>query len=385
MRQGAPESDLPALLGIRFGTADASGRTYAAYPSVAKVRWLLPTDQPVLRRAGMKGLYQPASLRGRVLGGLIGAGVVPGERVRLEEEALASLEATLASIFGEQDMRLAFYVGVPSPHRKITTQVLTPGGETLAYARIATSPLAREAVETERRTLLRLSRSEDLRGKVPEVLGSFDWHGGTVLVLTMGSGRPGPKRLSPAHANFFADVFRASEEPILFEECHLWTRMHETWRRLQPGSPEALPTQIGPALELLHGELGAVLLPSSLAHGDFAPWNTRMGPRSLFVFDWERASEGMIPLYDAFNFQALQAALRGERGDNWNGQFLTALLDDLWPDGRRHLPILYLAYLTDILLLYSEAQSLAPGVGERKVWGWFARRVESFLEGALPS
>jgi hypothetical protein len=333
----------------------------------------------------MKGLYQPASLRGRVLGGLIGAGVVPGERVRLEEDALASLEATLASIFREEDVRLAFYVGVPSPHRKVTAQVLTPGGKTLAYARIATLPLAREAVEIERRTLLRLSRSEDLRGKVPEVLGSFDWHGGIILVLTMGSGRPGPKRLSPAHTDFFADVFHASKEPILFEECHMWTRMHETWRRLQTSSPEALPAQISPALELVHEELGAVLLPSSLAHGDFAPWNTRMGSRSLFVFDWERASEGMIPLYDAFNFQALQAALRGERGDNWNRRFLTALLDDLWPDGRRHLSMLYLAYLTDVLLLYSEAQSLAPGVGERKVWGWFARRVENFLEGVPPS
>jgi hypothetical protein len=41
---------------------------------------------------------------------------------------------------------------------------------------------------------------------------------------------------------------------------------------------------------------------------------------------------------------------------------------------------LYLAYLTHVTLLYSEAQSLAPGVGERKVWGWFARQIEDVLD-----
>ena len=85
------------------------------------------------------------------------------------------------------------------------------------------------------------------------------------------------------------------------------TRMSEIWLRLQHSSPETMPTNLGPALERLHDGLGRVSMPLSLAHGDFAPWNTRLGSLSLFVLDWERASEGMSPLYDAFNFQALQA------------------------------------------------------------------------------
>ncbi|HZC84177.1 MAG TPA: hypothetical protein VE194_07080, partial [Rubrobacter sp.] len=70
---------------------------YTAYPNLAKVRWLLPANQPALRRAGIGGLYQPNSLRGRAVRTIIGAGVVPGEKVWLEEEALAHLETKLAS------------------------------------------------------------------------------------------------------------------------------------------------------------------------------------------------------------------------------------------------------------------------------------------------
>jgi hypothetical protein len=159
----------------------------------------------------------------------------------------------------------------------------------------------------------------------------------------------------------------------------MWSSMSEIWLHLQRSSPETLPANLGPALERLHDELGPVNMPLSLAHGDFAPWNTRLGERSLFVLDWERASEGMTPLYDAFNFQALQSALLGRRKGIRDRLFLLTLLDATWPEGRKHLPILYLAYLTHVILLYSEAQSLVPGVGDKKVWHWFAQQIESAL------
>jgi len=229
-----------------------------------------------------------------------------------------------------------------------------------------------------------LSEGADLRGAVPEVLGSFQWRGGTILLVTMGPPSPGPRGLSLVHLRFCTRFFRSFMARGTFEKSPMWARTSEMWLRLQRGSPETLPANLGSALERLHDELGPVSMPLSLAHGDFAPWNTRLGPRSLFVLDWERASEGMSPLYDAFNFQALQAALQGRRRGIRDRRFLLTLLDALWPEGRKHLPILYLAYLAHVTLLYSEAQSLVPGVGEKKVWRWFAQQIESALnEGAL--
>ena len=381
MHPHAQGTEIPSLLGIRPETGKTSGRPYTAYPNLASARWLLPADRPALRRAGIGGLYQPNSLRGRALRTLIGAGAVPGEKIKLEEDALARLEAMLAPVVGAGAVRVAFYLGVPSPHRKVTAQVLDPGGKTLAYAKIATSPLARAAVEREKRALLGLSESAELRGAVPEVLGSLEWHGGTILPLTMGPPRPGPSALSPVHLHFFTQIFRSFGVQETFAGSPMWARMSEIWRHLSHDSPEVLPANLGAALERLHDELGPVIMPFTLAHGDFAPWNTRLGPHSLFVFDWERACEGMSPLYDAFNFQALQAALQGRRGGVRDHRFLLTLLDALWPEGRDRLSLLYLAYLAHVTLLYSEAQSLAPGVGEKKVWHWFAQQIEGLLEG----
>jgi len=285
----------------------------------------------------------------------------------------------VASVVGVEAVRLAFYLGVPAPHRKVTAQVLTPDAKTLAYAKIATSPLAQAALKTERCALLRLSQSAGLQGKVPKLLGSLDWHGGTILLITMGPPRPGPRGLSSVHLRFCTHLFQSFRVHQTFVESPMWTRMSETWHRLQHSSPQSLPANLGPALERLHEELGVVSMPLSVAHGDSAPWNTRMGPQSLFVVDRERACEGMSPLYDAFNFQALQGALQGRRRGIRDRRFVLRLLDALWPEGRKHLPNLYLAYLADVTLLYSEAQSLVPGVGEKKVWGWFAQQIESAL------
>ena len=384
MRPYVQGTDASALLGVRLETDKTAGRMYAAYPNLANVRWLLPANQPALRRASIEGLYQPSSLRGRALRTIIGVGAVQGEKVWLEEDNLQRLETMLGSVMGVEAVRLAFYLGVPAPHRKVTAQVLTPDGKTLAYAKIATSHLAQAAVKTERRALLRLSESASLQGTVPEVLGSLDWHGGTILLITMGPPRPGPRGLSSVHLRFCTQVFQSFRGQETFVESPMWTCISEIWHRLQHSSPETLPASLGPALERVHDELGPVNLPLSLAHGDFTPWNTRLGPRSLFVLDWERASEGMSPLYDAFNFQALQAALQGRRRGIRDRRFLLTLLDAIWPEGRKHLPILYLAYLTHVTLLYSEAQSLVPGVGEKKVWRWFAQQIESSLnEDAL--
>jgi hypothetical protein len=168
MRPYVQGTDASALLGVRLETDNnTAGRMYAAYPNLANVRWLLPANQPALRRAGIEGLYQPSSLRGRAVRTIIGAGAVQGEKVWLEEDDLQRLETMLASVMGVQALRLAFYLGVPAPHRKVTAQVLTPDGKTLAYAKIATSQLAQAALKTERRALSRLSERAGLQGTVP--------------------------------------------------------------------------------------------------------------------------------------------------------------------------------------------------------------------------
>src|SRR5829696_8289506 len=105
MRPHVQETDASALLGLRLESGQTVGRMYAAYPNLANVRWLLPAKEPALRRAGIGGLYQPNSLRGRALRTIIGAGALQGEKVWLEEDDLERLETMVASVLGVEGVR----------------------------------------------------------------------------------------------------------------------------------------------------------------------------------------------------------------------------------------------------------------------------------------
>ena len=72
------------------------GREYRAYPSLSRARWLLPAGRPNVRRAGIRGLFRPSTLKGRALQALILAGGVPGQSVPLRRDALVALEDELA-------------------------------------------------------------------------------------------------------------------------------------------------------------------------------------------------------------------------------------------------------------------------------------------------
>ncbi len=314
----------------------------------------------------------------------IDTGVMRGETVWLEETTMSELESAIARALGTEETRLALYVGVPSPQQKITAQVLSTSGRTLAYAKIATSSLAQAAVEAERRALLLLSEGEPARGHVPEVLAYFSWQGGKVLLITSGPGDAGPKKLSNLHSSFCERIFVPFAEERVFGESAMWDRMTNTLLRLRAELPDPLTSRFDRAFQQLSSELGPVLMPLSLAHCDFAPWNTRFGPEGLFVVDWERAEQGIVPLYDIFHFRAIQAALFKRGRPVPDRRFLNDLLHRLWPEGHEHLAWLYLAYLVDMSLVYSEAQIIAPGVGEQRVWRWFVEQLEIFLTKGAP-
>jgi hypothetical protein len=57
------------------------------------------------------------------------------------------------------------------------------------------------------------------------------------------------------------------------------------------------------------------MVPCGVAHGDFAPWNTRVGDGRLYVFDWESASWEAPTLWDIFHFKTQVAALLNKKND----------------------------------------------------------------------
>ena len=371
-------SSLSALASLAIPVASGGeGREYRAYPTLAGARWLFPAGRPAVRRAGMRELFRPGSPKGRVAKRLISSGIFPGGKLFLDGPALAELEAELSRVLNEP-VGVAFYVGTPGAYRKVTAQAVTPAGASLAFAKLAATPAARSDVEAERRNLLRLAENEALGGRVPALLGFFGWQGCDVLLVGGGPARPGPSELSPDHLGFLTDFFVPFSGTGVFAEGSMLVRLSERTRLLESRVPGSLHDVLDGSLAELRDGLGPVDVPVAPAHRDFAPWNTRIGPRGLFVFDWDRVEEGVTPLYDAFHFQAIQAALFGGREPVPDRAFLRQLLDAVWPSGEEHVPYLHLAYLLDQALFYAEARATAPEAGEGGVLDWFVERLAAF-------
>ncbi|WP_047866008.1 phosphotransferase [Rubrobacter aplysinae] len=380
-----PHEPVSDTLGLEVSLGDG-GRAYAAYPNLRGARWLFPAGRKEIRRAGLREFFHPRSLKGRAFRAAVASGGFRGQRVSLAEEPLEKLEHELAGILGAE-VDLGFYVGSPGAYRKSTALVLDATGRTLAFARIATNPRTRAKLEAERHNLLWLSGSPELHGRVPRVLGHFHCDASEVLVISGGPPWPGPDSITGPHLDFCQVLFECSvpDEPgRVFSESPAYTRLFSTLERIESGLPEETSSLLYRAADRLGHGLGEIRVPLSVAHGDFAPWNTRIGTRGLFVFDWDYTAERATPLHDLFYFHSIQSALLGRREHLPGRDEIESLLRRIWPEGRRHLPWLYLAYLLDVSLLYGEARVIEPDAGEDRVWRWFLDRIQSFLDDGSP-
>jgi hypothetical protein len=349
------------------------GRCYLAYPGVHKARWLLPAE-PSLRRVGLN-LLGSGGLK-RFLGrSLVATGCFRGECIWLD---IVPLEIKLARVLREQDLRLAFYLGTPGAYRKLTAQVITTQKHVPAYAKIAEDALARASLEREYETLTRLSSIDALSERVPRALGWFNWANARVLLVTPGPGQAGPRRLMTSHAEFLHTLHQAFVEARQFETSAMWYRMVDTVQCLDSQMSGEWSRRFQRAFDKLRDTLGTVTLPLSLAHRDFAPWNTRLASNGLFVFDWEVAADGMTPLYDVLHFHAIQAALSG-RPYRAKLAYIRRIGGADWPGTEDYFEALSLAYLTDMSLHYTEARLRLPEAGEEAVQSWFGREIDSHL------
>ena len=198
--------------------------------------------------------------------------------------------------------------------------------------------------------------------------------------MTAGPATPGPLELGQPHVEFLRALHETTRQECEFGSSAMLTRLRDALTRWERVWPDPWPRRIARALRRLEGELGTIRVPLSFAHRDFAPWNTRSGPAGLFVFDWETAIDGVVPLYDAFHFGAIRAAAYS--APLRHPASLRHLLATLWPASEGRLRQLYLAYLVDVSVLYGEARMMAPEVGEEHVWLWFGERIDECLATA---
>ena len=285
---------------------------FVVLPSPSEPRWLLPLGDARRTREGFR-IYTPYAPIARMLKnlavGVIGAGWTGrrSNRVLVASKEPLPLEVMVGEVTGERQPAFALSLGTPSHFRKLTVQVMRPGGEILGYIKLPLTEAASERVRHEAAVLERLWNLPALRPHLPRVLHAGEWENGYVLFQSCGPSRPGQVEFGPAHGEFLRTLWSAKParkpgQALVEEVSTLWrqaaSRLDDQWQELGEET-----------LRRASRELSGLTIPCGIMHGDFAPWNTRAENGHLFVFDWEAADWEAPILWDVFHFHLQVASL----------------------------------------------------------------------------
>ncbi len=296
----------------------ATTRWFFVLPSLTSPRWLFPLGN---KRCALEGLeiYKPYARTARILKCLLTTMVAahyPGfapHRVLVASRGPLPLEALVREVTGECQPVFSLLVGTEVRLRKLTVQVMRPDGKILGYIKLPLTDAAVERVRHEAETLNHLWSFPALRRHIPRVLYSGEWGDGAILFQSGGPSRPGPVQFNRQCEEFLQLLWRirTTEKPGHI----LWEEVAARWRKAEPGLSSGWRALGQATLAKAKRELDGVMVPCGVAHGDFAPWNTRVGDGRLYVFDWESASCEAPTLWDIFHFKTQVAALLNKKND----------------------------------------------------------------------
>lgn len=351
----ALEAALERFAGRRTAQGDPMRHRFAVLPSRQEPRYLLPLGDSRTTLEGFR-VYTPFGFGARLRKGLLAQIVKTGWRGWAMHPLYVGeplgLKALVTNVTGERNPAFAMLLGTPGKYRKLTIQVMRGGGETLGYIKLGLTKPAGDRVRYEVRTLEELSA---LRPYVPRVLYAGEWQDSYLLFQSPVEGRPGPVKLSGMHIDFLEKlvaIHRVNKPGIqLVEEVGMrWNevawRCHWRWQALGAAT-----------LAEARGELEHLTIPCGFAHGDFAPWNTRVQDGRLSVFDWE-SGEWEAPLgWDTFHFSVQVASLLKK---SWRATFDVAA-----SPGARGLFLLYL--LSSLAKTLDEQPDSYEGIEYRRL------------------
>lgn len=339
-------SQTPATL-VQPATTHAD-QTHFGYPS-RNARFMLPVDRVLAKR----GLRRALSLRQRIKLALEHLSAR-----RAAPYAETALMAQVRMLANQPEAPSMISLGTPGPYNKQTILFLDAEGQPVSVAKISATQAAGVLVAREAEWLRWLQGVQALSGTVPRLLAESSLGEVHVLVQSSFCGEAVSSDLRPAQLRFLARLHQASRQKATYSESPMRDAMQ---RRL-----EALSSTLSPAwlqrseriLAHLDARFATVTLPLVLAHRDFSAWNMRRHQEEVFVFDWEYASLGYIPMYDLFHYLLMPIAQRRAVSSAQARQLVAEAErryragiapDSFAPD------VQFLAYLLDLCLFYLES------------------------------
>jgi hypothetical protein len=374
----------PAIIDVESPVTRKTVRRtrFIVIPSLASPKLLVP-HRPRRVAARALGNYQ-ASMTGRKrtmvralsAAARIGLADLLPHRIAVSGET-DNIERYLVEHLGHS-LKTALYIGPPRAVQKPVLQLLTPTGETFAFAKVGVNDLTRRLVSREAAALRLLGQSPLQTLLPPPVLHHGRW--GEHEVLVVGALPPGGSL--PLVRRFLPEATRelgaaAGITQMKLSESGYWTSVRSRVDDL-PSSPHR--EQLEGAVRKLR-ESGCVdhELEFGSWHGDWAPWNMTASGGRLSAWDWEHFDTGVPLGFDALHYDVQRLVVVDRVAPREAFALVTTatpsdlLSADLDPARR---PLLVGLYIVEIALRYLQQ-------GEVDLGGTALSRISDWLAAAL--
>jgi len=219
----------------------------------------------------------------------------------------------VATLFGEGAASTSIYVGSPGPLQKLTIMCPRHLDEPARVAKVSLHASADRAVAREAEWLRMLAATPSTAGFVPRLLddGTFSCGRRYLVMCALPDGTTS-LHFGHQHRAFLAALADKGRSEN-------WTvttavqRLHERVRVVRCLLGDGHRQLFEDGLEEVEAALAGRSLPGCLLHGDFAPWNVRLTPERVYVFDWEYAQSRGNPLQDFLHFHLMPRVLQSRR------------------------------------------------------------------------
>jgi thymidylate kinase len=122
--------------------------------------------------------------------------------------------------------------------------------------------------------------------------------------------------LTTLHWKGLQELTGLHNEYLTLRMLPAWQELDTRLKQLQEHPDPRIPGSLVKRLQQLKASLPEEsMIPTSLAHGDFTPWNMFVTETKISLIDWELASDKMPCLFDAFHFIYQQSTLADRCGN----------------------------------------------------------------------
>ena len=262
------------------------------------IRWVWPASS---RKASFLHFYAASSLKAKIFAKLLLVLSIIGlsRFFRSGKIKFYLSEIHLQLLFQEIGRDFALFTGTVGPNRKAL--IWHQANNNPNFIKIPLSDLSETIIRNEKKSLEYLNSLDLTSISYPK---PNQYLNGSLEVNDLKSVQQWRDNdLGDKHLLAIEEISQKTAHSSKLGETSFWKTLKEDLEYLQNSKDHRLPVNLIRKLSFLAGSIDeSIVLPTSLYHGDFTPWNMFVSNKGLQVYDWELSEPNQPMLWDGFHF-----------------------------------------------------------------------------------